>query len=54
MEQRTRCQIFSRIVGYIRPTAQWNQGKKSEYGDRVCYDVKSKKKDGCKGTKKAK
>lgn len=28
------CEVYSRIVGYLRPVEQWNKGKKSEYGDR--------------------
>jgi ribonucleoside-triphosphate reductase len=33
-EMRTRCQVFSRIVGYYRPVNQWNEGKQSEFKDR--------------------
>jgi ribonucleoside-triphosphate reductase len=33
--ERTRCEIYSRVVGYIRPVNQWNEGKQSEYADRV-------------------
>jgi anaerobic ribonucleoside-triphosphate reductase len=25
------CEVYSRIVGYLRPTQQWNQGKLAEY-----------------------
>ena len=32
---RTKCEVWSRVVGYLRPIAQWNEGKKAEYGDRV-------------------
>lgn len=28
------CEIYSRIVGYLRPVSQWNDGKKSEFGLR--------------------
>lgn len=28
------CEVYTRIVGYLRPVVQWNKGKKSEYGDR--------------------
>lgn len=37
--KRTRCEIFSRVVGYIRPVHQWNVGKKQEYADRKLLDV---------------
>lgn len=39
--QRTECEIYSRVVGYIRPVNQWNDGKKAEYGDRVTFDLES-------------
>lgn len=35
--QRTSCEVFSRIVGYIRPIKQWNPGKYAEYFDRKTY-----------------
>ena len=28
------CEVYSRIVGYLRPISQWNDGKKTEYDDR--------------------
>jgi len=28
------CEVYSRVVGYIRPVQQWHKGKKQEYGDR--------------------
>ena len=28
------CEIYSRIVGYMRPVNQWNKGKKSEFSQR--------------------
>ena len=34
---RQRCEIWSRVVGYLRPTARWNNGKLSEYGDRKIF-----------------
>ncbi len=33
----TRCEIWSRVVGYFRPVDQWNVGKKSEYVQRKEY-----------------
>lgn len=29
-----KCEVYSRVVGYIRPVTQWNKGKKEEYKDR--------------------
>lgn len=37
--QRQRCEIYSRVVGYLRPVKQWNQGKQSEFVDRKEYQV---------------
>lgn len=28
------CEVYSRVVGYIRPVQQWNKGKKKEFSDR--------------------
>jgi ribonucleoside-triphosphate reductase len=38
--QRQKCEVYSRIVGYIRPVAQWNDGKQSEFRDRKEYELK--------------
>jgi ribonucleoside-triphosphate reductase len=40
-KQRTKCERFSRIVGYIRPLAQWNEGKQEEWKDRKMFDLKN-------------
>jgi anaerobic ribonucleoside-triphosphate reductase len=29
-----RCEVYSRVVGYLRPVAQWNAGKQAEFKDR--------------------
>ena len=34
------CEVYSRVVGYIRPITQWNPGKQSEYEDRVTFQSK--------------
>ncbi len=31
------CEVYSRIVGYLRPVSQWNLGKKQEYLEREEY-----------------
>ena len=33
------CEVFSRVVGYYRPTSAWNKGKKEEFRDRVTYKL---------------
>ena len=33
-----RCEVYSRIVGYLRPVSQWNEGKQEEFKERVTFD----------------
>ena len=33
------CEIYSRVVGYMRPLNQWNPGKRSEFADRKTYKI---------------
>ena len=33
------CEVYSRVVGYYRPVADWNVGKQAEFRDRVTYQV---------------
>jgi anaerobic ribonucleoside-triphosphate reductase len=28
------CEVYSRVVGYLRPVSQWNEGKQQEFKDR--------------------
>ena len=37
--KRQRCEVYSRVVGYIRPVTQWNPGKQSEFSDRVTFNA---------------
>lgn len=30
----TKCEVFSRVVGYLSPVQQWNKGKKEEFALR--------------------
>jgi ribonucleoside-triphosphate reductase len=32
-------EVYSRVVGYIRPVSQWNKGKKSEFRDRKTFKL---------------
>jgi hypothetical protein len=43
-----KAEVYSRVVGYIRPVEQWNKGKQAEFGDRKefkngCVERKPKK-----------
>ena len=31
---RQRCEVWSRVMGYLRPVSHWNIGKKSEFAER--------------------
>ena len=37
-----RTEVYSRVVGYIRPVEQWNKGKQAEFADRKEFKVKAK------------
>jgi len=32
-------EVYSRVVGYLRPVSQWNVGKKAEFGQRKVFKV---------------
>lgn len=36
---RCECEVYSRVVGYLRPVNQWNEGKSQEFQDRKTYDA---------------
>lgn len=36
--RRQPCEVFSRVVGYLRPVQQWNDGKQAEFHDRQEYN----------------
>jgi anaerobic ribonucleoside-triphosphate reductase len=36
--KRIPCEVYSRIVGYVRPVQQWNTGKQQEWKDRKPYE----------------
>jgi len=38
-KDRTPCEVFSRIVGYIRPVQNWNDGKVAEFAMRQEYTI---------------
>lgn len=35
----SECEVYSRVVGYLRPVQQWNKGKKEEFSERVTYKI---------------
>jgi anaerobic ribonucleoside-triphosphate reductase len=40
--QRQKCEVYSRVVGYLSPVGRWNAGKKQEFGDRKTFSVGSR------------
>jgi len=34
-----QCEIYSRVVGYLRPVQNWNLGKKEEFAERKTYSA---------------
>ncbi|MEQ8201350.1 MAG: ribonucleoside triphosphate reductase [Syntrophomonadaceae bacterium] len=35
----TCCEVYSRVVGYLRPVDQWNAGKQEEFRERKTFDT---------------
>lgn len=38
--KRTKCEIYTRVMGYFRPISQFNIGKKSEHKERIHFEEK--------------
>jgi ribonucleoside-triphosphate reductase len=36
----SKCEVYSRACGYLRPTQNWNKGKVEEFGLRKKFSVK--------------
>jgi anaerobic ribonucleoside-triphosphate reductase len=36
-----KTEVYSRVVGYIRPVQQWNKGKQAEFKDRKEFVVQA-------------
>ena len=35
--ERTRCEVWTRVMGYHRPVTEFNAGKQSEHAERVHF-----------------
>lgn len=35
------CEVYSRVVGYMRPVKQWNPGKRAEFAKRLVFRADS-------------
>lgn len=40
-EERQKCEVWTRVMGYHRPVASFNRGKQGEYRERKCFDEAS-------------
>ncbi len=36
---RIPCEIYSRIVGYLRPVQNWHEGKRQEFSERRSFKI---------------
>ncbi len=36
-EERQRCEVWTRVMGYHRPVSEFNPGKKSEHAERLHF-----------------
>jgi len=36
-DERQPCEVWTRVMGYHRPTTSFNLGKQAEYADRVFF-----------------
>ncbi|MBN1483380.1 MAG: hypothetical protein JXA37_01550 [Chloroflexia bacterium] len=34
---RVPCEVYSRIVGYLRPVQNWHEGKQQEFSERKTF-----------------
>ena len=37
-EERQRCEVWTRVMGYHRPVSSFNTGKKGEFNERRCFE----------------
>ena len=39
-----KCEVYSRVVGYLRPVQEFNVGKRAEYKDKKVYNLHKSRK----------
>ena len=39
VEEQTETEVYSRVVGYLRPVKNWHDSKKAEYENRVNFKL---------------
>ena len=40
-DERTRCEVWTRVMGYHRPVSEFNPGKQAEHRERQQFQEKS-------------
>jgi len=43
-EVKIPCEVYSRVVGFLRPVSAYNEGKQQEFYDRVAFQLPAKEK----------
>lgn len=38
-DKRTKCMVYTRVMGYHRPVESFNLGKKGEHKERKMFDI---------------
>ncbi|MGP1579593.1 MAG: anaerobic ribonucleoside-triphosphate reductase [Wolinella sp.] len=38
LEKRTKCMVYTRVMGYHRPVESFNVGKKGEHKERLFFE----------------
>ena len=46
MEKKIPCEVYSRVVGYLRPVQNWNKAKAQEFKDRQPYVITKEQEHG--------
>ena len=41
-EERTRCEVWTRVMGYHRPVSAFNRGKQAEHQERTYFQEQPK------------
>lgn len=42
-EKRQKAEVYSRVVGYLRPVSQYNKGKQEEFKKRKMFNLSKRK-----------
>jgi anaerobic ribonucleoside-triphosphate reductase len=49
-DKRTKCTVFTRVMGYHRPVESFNIGKQGEFGQRVHFEEKTERRQRAKAS----